>query len=60
MRGHLGGGVRPVQLTRTEQVGESVGEGGVQADPFAGHQVSVDHLTQQDVTEVVAFLAGPG
>ena len=34
-RGHLGGGVRPVQLTRTEEVGEGVGEDGVQAGPLA-------------------------
>jgi len=56
MRGHLGGGVRPVQLTRTEQVGE----GGVQAGPSPGQQVSVDHLTEQGVTEAVAVLAGSG
>jgi hypothetical protein len=37
-----------------------VGEGGVQAGPFAGQQVSVDHLTEQGVTEVVAVLAGSG
>jgi hypothetical protein len=55
VRGHLGGGVRPVQLTRTEQVGEGVGEGGVQAGPFAGQQVSVDHLTEQGVTEKVRY-----
>jgi hypothetical protein len=36
------------------------GEGGGQAGPFAGQQVSVDHLTEQGVTEVVAFLAGSG
>ena len=60
MHGHLGGGARPVQLSRTEQVGEVVGEGGVQAGPFPGQQVSVDHLTEQGVTEVVAVLAGSG
>ena len=53
MRGHLGGGVRPVQLTRTQQVGEGVGEGGREAGPFAGQQVSVDHLTEQGVTAAV-------
>src|SRR5215217_5724225 len=48
---------RPTSPAHPNRAGR---RGGVQAGPFAGQQVSVDHLTEQGVTEVVAVLAGSG
>jgi hypothetical protein len=60
VHGDLGRGPRPIQLTRTEQVGDGVGEGSVQPRPFAGQQIGDDDFAEQGVTDVVAALAGSG
>ena len=59
VHGDLGRRAGPVQLTRTEQVGDGVGQGGMQPCPLAGQQVSVHDFTDQGVPDIVAVPAGP-